>query len=231
MDLSNFEQSFEDKIAGRGKVYFTDGSVYDIEEIDKDLFQIEVDGTRMYTVTVRLNGTKIVSISCDCPYWDNCKHEFAALCALKEFVNKGDKRTTSFDKVNAALEKAGEKNLNSFVRAYARKNKLFRTALLLEFSDEKDILSYVKTLVRTSLKVNTDEHGYIQTGRFWEAIEGANSALEIALKEYEKGNQEIAQSIREFVKIEIEKVDVDEDDYHDKEEFLDELVIYLEDEL
>ncbi len=87
MKLSDFERHIDSTILSRGENYYLSGCVDDIEEIDHGIWQADVFGTDNYQVRLHLkNDNEISSTGCDCPYdWGPiCKHEVAALFALRE---------------------------------------------------------------------------------------------------------------------------------------------------
>lgn len=96
MKLSNFEEYVEGVIVKRGKNYFQQGYVGDIDEIVKNQFIVEVEGSECYTVEINLTHPDMfVESYCNCPYdWgEHCKHQVAALFALRR-----DMELKTFDK-------------------------------------------------------------------------------------------------------------------------------------
>jgi uncharacterized Zn finger protein len=86
LKLSNFEKYVDDVILERGMQYFHQGHVETIDEIDKNQFLIEVEGSEYYTVEINLTAPAMfVETYCNCPYdWgEYCKHQVAALFALR----------------------------------------------------------------------------------------------------------------------------------------------------
>lgn len=54
MKLSDFEENVEDVILDRGKNYFRQGHVGMIDEIVKNQYIVEVEGSEYYTVEINL---------------------------------------------------------------------------------------------------------------------------------------------------------------------------------
>lgn len=73
--------SFSNVVVSRGEEYYEDGKVSEVTKLG-DLFVSEVCGTEDYTVRIVINDEETL-MSCDCPYEDNCKHEFATLLAIQ----------------------------------------------------------------------------------------------------------------------------------------------------
>ncbi|MDD2297001.1 MAG: SWIM zinc finger family protein, partial [Sphaerochaetaceae bacterium] len=89
MNLNSFEASFPLIILARGRAYFENGNVIDLEKVSSYQYEAEVAGSYTYDVTVKLdNNQNIVKLTCDCPYDAGfyCKHEAAVLFALREYI-------------------------------------------------------------------------------------------------------------------------------------------------
>ena len=69
----------------RGRNYFNNGQVR-LLDIEEDYFSAEVVGTYDYTVEVHYENGEF-DVSCNCPYWDNCKHIVAAMLEAKRFYD------------------------------------------------------------------------------------------------------------------------------------------------
>lgn len=82
MNLKNFHQEISRIILQRGKDYYNEGAVIDLEEEEESgLWNAQVEGSEIYQVEVQLgeNG-EIDSFFCDCPHdADVCKHIVAVL--------------------------------------------------------------------------------------------------------------------------------------------------------
>jgi uncharacterized Zn finger protein len=69
LKLADFENDVEDVIVERGKKYFQMGHVLTIDEIEKDEYIIEVEGSEDYMVEVTFTGPdNHVMTYCNCPY-------------------------------------------------------------------------------------------------------------------------------------------------------------------
>lgn len=87
MNIFNFEASISKKIVQRGKLYFDEGSICNIQQ-NNNLYEITIEGTEMYQVVVQLDGQRIASSDCTCPYTHGtyCKHEVAAFLAIQNII-------------------------------------------------------------------------------------------------------------------------------------------------
>ncbi|PSL50317.1 SWIM zinc finger protein [Chitinophaga niastensis] len=88
LTLRKFELQISDTIVYRGREYYENGAVVDLEETGKDFWRAEVMGTEPYAVEVEIfKKDNIKSYSCDCPYdGDICKHVVAVLFLLREKI-------------------------------------------------------------------------------------------------------------------------------------------------
>lgn len=76
-----WESYFYKRILDRGYDYYLDGCVEDLR-ITSNRIKAIVYGTHPYHVEIKLNGNRIIGMSCDCPYaldGHNCKHMAAVL--------------------------------------------------------------------------------------------------------------------------------------------------------
>lgn len=76
-----WETYFQKRILNRGYDYYFDDRVEDLR-INSNRIKAVVNGTDFYHVEIKLNGNKIIGMSCDCPYAQdehNCKHMAAVL--------------------------------------------------------------------------------------------------------------------------------------------------------
>ncbi len=76
-----WETYFQKRILDRGYDYYFDDRVEDLR-INSNRIKAVVYGTHPYHVEIKLNGNRIIGMSCDCPYAQdehNCKHMAAVL--------------------------------------------------------------------------------------------------------------------------------------------------------
>jgi len=150
LTLNNFDTQISSSILNRGKQYYQNGAVMEIVEINGGFWNAEVEGSDFYDVKVQLNvSDAIIECSCNCPFnGDVCKHVVAVLCKIRDVrlitINipaaKAAKKL-SFDDL---LNKINIKEYKEFVKTYALKNKDFKIALELAFSDKDDAVDLGK---------------------------------------------------------------------------------------
>lgn len=86
--LRDWKNLFHKKILERGKEYFADGLVEQVEQTETG-FHALVDGTDVYEVEVMLDGDHIYDMTCTCPFAGDghyCKH--MAEEELRDFVKR-----------------------------------------------------------------------------------------------------------------------------------------------
>jgi hypothetical protein len=142
LTLKNFERWINPTILQRGKKYYKDGAVLNIEE-DEGNWTAEVEGSDYYQVTVSiLPGEEIGDYDCDCPYdGDTCKHIAAVLFTIREEIKTLIDTPHDQKKVNhfeSLLSKINIDEYRAFVKHFAGKNKDFKTAFELFFADKDD---------------------------------------------------------------------------------------------
>lgn len=108
--LDNFEAIVPFKILMRGQEYYELGAVSDLEETSSGEWTATVDGTRSYTVEISLEGDKIDSWYCDCPYDGGiCKHVVATLFTIRDNSEKVSRSV--FSKMSV-LEDDGDEEMD-----------------------------------------------------------------------------------------------------------------------
>lgn len=108
--LDNFEAIVPFKILMRGQEYYELGAVSDLEETSSGEWTATVDGTRSYTVEIFLEGDKVDSWDCDCPYDGGiCKHVVATLFAIRDNSEKVSRSV--FSKMSV-LEDDGDEEMD-----------------------------------------------------------------------------------------------------------------------
>ena len=84
--LSSFDRELNETIVKRGKDYFRNGYVKDLEEIDDGIWRALVEGSEVYDTTITIVSGGITKHRCSCPYdlGQFCKHEVAVLYTIRE---------------------------------------------------------------------------------------------------------------------------------------------------
>lgn len=141
LTLSGFEAQIPPTILERGKQYFANGNVTELEEADNK-WEATVEGSDTYLVEITIGGSDDITDSfCDCPYdGDVCKHVAAVLFALQKKMNtqkKEPKKAAGKDVFANLLQTVSAKEFQDFIREYAARNKKFKIEFELFFA-EKD---------------------------------------------------------------------------------------------
>jgi uncharacterized Zn finger protein len=187
MNINNFEQEIDAKILARGKEYFADGLVDELEERDDGHYEAAVEGTDDYTVTVLLKGNgDIDRLSCDCPYefGDVCKHEVAVLLAIRDEIKKSAAKKPRKSKNEKAdlkelLEAQTKETLAGLLYAMAEDDRALRQALLLRFSKQDHEFELSRKLIQEHIRLHK-KRGYIEWNETDAALTGAWEVLDRA---------------------------------------------------
>jgi uncharacterized Zn finger protein len=220
--LSNFESSIGQMMVKRGKRYWQNGLVQDLEEIETGKWTARVEGTRVYEVDISISDDMITDYNCTCPYdlGPVCKHQVAVLYAIQERLStvittnggeKGSKRRkgktvkqkpeTVAEEVDEVLKKMPQEEIIDLVRSYALRNREFRVILLAQSTLRSgvDSKSAYRELVKESLRSGMDGHGFIDYWSSRRAIRGVEELLNKAVKLVERGKAEQAIPIFQVV--------------------------------
>jgi hypothetical protein len=125
MELNTFRKQVDPVILARGKDYYVNGSVKEIEKNKEGDWLSLVEGSNDYTVEISINNLSIESVYCDCPfnYGPVCKHVVATLFAIENLINKtdtvntqeinnSDEKRSSLDEI---FEKVSKQDLQDFI--------------------------------------------------------------------------------------------------------------------
>lgn len=138
-NITNFEKSIETVILKRGKDYFLNGNVAELEE-NESVWTAEVDGTESYNVEVSINkNLEVARYFCDCPYDGMiCKHTVAVFYAIRKELDKTMPLIPKKNVFETILQKTSASEFQDFIRSYTIKNKKFKTEFELYFSEKDD---------------------------------------------------------------------------------------------
>ena len=143
MHIDRFESDFDPEILARGKQYFADGFVEELECEDGNAYTGRVQGTDVYELHIELSDQgQILKMSCDCPYdWgDHCKHQAAVLLAIRE---ERKQNTSSRDALlkqkkpdlRTLLLSQPKETLAETLLSLAQQDRGLRRSLLFRFGD------------------------------------------------------------------------------------------------
>ncbi len=161
--------SADDKIVKRGKEYYASQQIKKLTQSPDGRFAAEVRGSQgeLYKVIVDTdpNG-KVTDFSCSCPYDLGyiCKHLVAVSIAIQngKYKKVRVKSNSETNSISTAIQSADTDKLKAFVIEYAKRDRQFKTEVLLEFGkpDTHAELLQVKEQVREILSKYT-HGGYI----------------------------------------------------------------------
>lgn len=168
MNLKTFQKTIEPSIIDKGKAYYLENRVVDLEEFDDIYWCSSVMGKEEYIVEVMVENFKIREASCDCKDNFTCKHVVAVLFAIceKKGLLKNNPSTTSITKsrkltLKKFLVKISDKELRDFIEHYGKVNKTFKSDFEIYFADkdenfdvEKLVSSQIRTVIKKYIKWN-----------------------------------------------------------------------------
>jgi uncharacterized Zn finger protein len=156
MRLDDFEQGIDPVILGRGRSYYEDGRVLDLEEIAPGRWSAQVEGSLLYEVSLTSGPDGRLAWTCDCPYdWGPvCKHVAAVLLALtKTAPRKGQKKETRADRVRAALQTLSDQERFDLLLELALEDRQLAHMIELRYGPVKETSKEAQErLVREALR-------------------------------------------------------------------------------
>ncbi|NLE67308.1 MAG: hypothetical protein GX608_07790 [Lentisphaerae bacterium] len=184
MDLDRLLQDFDEIIAARGKKYYDEGRVTELEEMSPGEFFATVEGSEDYEVTVTLSDDQNAEYICDCPYWGApyCKHAAAVLFAINaqypQAANESTGRQNAVSPLSTqALRALPPDTLIALLQDAAEKFPEVKDWLRARVAPgEEDVQAYRK-LIRSSIQSRM-EKGYIPYRQMPAALRGAQEALD-----------------------------------------------------
>ncbi len=167
MQMGSWKNWFQPHILERGRTYFEEGRVSDLERTE-DGYIATVEGTEEYEVEILLEGDTIEDMLCDCPYAEDgnaCKHMAAVLFAISAAEPSKKKAPAKRERLTPAalVEKIPDSQLRPLLtELISADEKLYRT-LLLRYG-ETSLDECMKTLKKELASIGNqyaDRHGYI----------------------------------------------------------------------
>ena len=162
----DWEEMFEPKFLSRGKAYFKDGCVTDLQ-YDDGILSAVVEGTEDYDVSITLENDIPSDMECSCPYAEDgnlCKHMAAVLYAYDagnvKSQPKGRKQKPS---VQELIANADPEILRSFLCNAVMHDKALCSDLELYINraaGEIDLTAYQKN-IKTTIHQYEDRHHFI----------------------------------------------------------------------
>lgn len=154
MTLPEFEKFVPPVIFVRGIDYYNDNAVKTLKETSTGEWKATIEGTKEYSVRISLDGNKISSWFCNCPYdGDICKHVVAVLYAIRKerikvnrflsaeeavFVEKmSEKQHQETPDIEKLLSYVDKKKLITFICQHALTHPDLQESLLQNFAPKK----------------------------------------------------------------------------------------------
>lgn len=194
MNLTNFETYIDEVIVKRGKKYVEQGHVVSVEETDPNIFMIDVVGTDDYTIEIAMNDAgDIIGSFCNCPYdqGDYCKHEVAALYALREKrkIEKGQVKKVVAKKpdLKTIMSKLTKDELIKIIMNVTEDYPELEKKLLFTYSSHDDEIVVSKKLIKEYMK-RYKHHGFIAWNDVDHALQGAYMMLEKVREKLQTGD-------------------------------------------
>jgi len=201
MHLTTFEDEIPGAIHKRGKDYFSEGAVTDLQVMDNGQCFAIVEGNDDYEVDIRLGRDgEILEYSCTCPYeGDICKHIVAVFCRLREEypVTGQSGKTKEQNPWKNMISVIPETELRKFVKEQAAKNRDFRNALMIRFAgyNTRDNRDKYKQVLNGIFTAAEGRHGFIDYHSASGAMHQVFELLAKADEYIEEGNYNEAFSI------------------------------------
>jgi len=179
LKLKTFETEISQTLLQRGKDYYKQGAVADLQVMDNGQCFAIVEGNDDYEVDIRLGRDgEILEYSCNCPYdGDICKHITAVLYQLREEspsdgqLKKSEGKNTQNTWKNI-ISVIPENELRKFVKEYAAKDRDLRNAVMVRFSgyDSSDNRDKYVDIINGIFAAASDRHGFIDYQHIYGAM-------------------------------------------------------------
>ena len=135
MKIGECLQFFDSKTVERGRNYYENGYVVEIEELASNDYNAIVMGSDIYVVNVVLTDDReIYTHKCTCPYDSGpiCKHKVAVLLEIEDhLLSEKQFPTGNLRRIKSALEEYSKQELSQLIISLAKSN----------LSTRKDFLS------------------------------------------------------------------------------------------
>jgi len=183
MNIYNFKKHISSEIYHRGKDYYKNGNVTDIQKLENNRWIAEVEGNYDdYNVEIHLDDLgNVKNYTCNCPYdGDICKHVVATLLEIKEdldlqniedyddpihssqILQKDTDLPISVHKPQKPIKEwevvlieISDQDLRNFVHHHAKHNQEFQDTLVINLSKAQKV-------------INTEKYKKIIENRFYE---------------------------------------------------------------
>lgn len=160
MNIFEPDRIFDRVIIERGRKYYEDGNIIELNRPDAKRCNALVKGTEFYRVNVELSSSgEVSSMSCTCPYarTSYCKHEAAVLMALENDYLNAD----TISDLKSSLEKCTKEELVEIVLASVRDEHYIISRLL--YNAERMTTTDVFKRFSLGLGEAKTKYGYINS--------------------------------------------------------------------
>jgi uncharacterized Zn finger protein len=170
LSLKNFKKNIDPSILSRGREYYKNRQITDLEESGDGIWSAQVRGSQNYLVEIQQDEAGNLAWECDCPYdlGPLCKHVAAVLYAIEEnfseYLDKkprktATKRKTQAEKVEEILQSLSHEELLELLRKQLQVDRQLASHILARFGKGDEKQAYLK-LVKAALSAEKDQ-GYI----------------------------------------------------------------------
>jgi len=172
LNTEEFKKNVDSVIWGRGKNYFEDGAVTDLENEDNGRWTAIVSGNDDYQVSVDIQFDHIQEWKCDGSCEGNiCKHVDATILAIREEkmvipititqnMELSGSKKMSFSQF---VDSISAEELRQFIQKYASEKASFKQSFQVYFAEKNPTggkANYSK-LIEKGLNSGMDRHGFI----------------------------------------------------------------------
>ncbi|NRG45968.1 hypothetical protein HRF87_14555 [Bacillus sp. CRN 9] len=195
MNINDFKHAFSSVILERGRNYFNEGRIIGLDEVTKNEFILEVEGSSdPYVVAISLGDDgAIINCTCDCPFdWEAlCKHQAASLFAIKEYRSLRSHSPVKKAAFDDLLERVNKNDLIQFIKKLSIEDANIETKFMYLFSQEEDLLKQSERLIKKYIK-EVKHRQFISWNEVQNAVKGIEQTYEKALQQFELGHLETA---------------------------------------
>jgi len=172
LNVKEFKKTVDSVIWKRGKHYFEDGAVTDLENDGDGQWSAIVTGNDDYEVLVDIQFDHIQEWQCDCPYdGDVCKHVVATVLAIEEEKSsipvtipiKAETLESTKMSFPQLVDSVPLEELRQFVQNYASESASFKRSFQVYFAEKNPAggkANYAR-LIEKGLNSGMNRHGFI----------------------------------------------------------------------
>jgi uncharacterized Zn finger protein len=197
--LNTFKKEINKTILKRGRAYFRDDHITELEEVEQGSWSAKIQGTDEYDVHIMQDDLQVLSCRCNCLYDGGliCKHIAAVLYAIEdsfpEYFDKKPrksrqptkKRKTRHDSVMDVLNDQSKDKLVELLGEIAGGDRQIANIILARFSDESPDKKVYSRMIKDILR-SVQDRGFID-------YHGSNRAGDDIHKLIEQADSDVKQ--------------------------------------